>query len=351
MNEAAQALGLKLKAERERRGLSTQRMANDMHLDEWVIDALEAGDHQRIGPAVFARGHLKHYASLLGVSESAAEPGFTAHPGPAAPVPILRTDPAPAGGKLPGPALAGMAVIALAAAAILWWRPSERAGAAARPAPLASANHPSASAGSPASAAQPNASVDAGASIAGQPTSAVTSAGQPNAAPSSARQPGDTPPSDARAPAATPGAGMPRMAALRAVAAGAVTTNGASPPRAGAGSAPKTADLTPGVGRARLRLSFSADSKVDIYDYAGRAIFTGNGRANSVKAINGIAPFRVYLGFASGVQLELNDRAVAIGAQFLTGDVARFEAGADGVLRRDARSAPANSRIAASPRG
>jgi hypothetical protein len=47
----------------------------------------------------------------------------------------------------------------------------------------------------------------------------------------------------------------------------------------------------------------------------------------------------VYLGFASGVQLEVNNRAVAIGRQFLAGDVARFEAGADGVLRRDSHSA------------
>jgi hypothetical protein len=46
----------------------------------------------------------------------------------------------------------------------------------------------------------------------------------------------------------------------------------------------------------------------------------------------------VYLGFASGVQLEINNRAVAIGPQFVAGDVARFEAGADGVLRRDPRS-------------
>ena len=46
---------------------------------------------------------------------------------------------------------------------------------------------------------------------------------------------------------------------------------------------------------------------------------------------------RVYLGFGSGVQLEINDRAVAIGPQFFAGDVARFEAGADGVLRRDSR--------------
>jgi hypothetical protein len=48
----------------------------------------------------------------------------------------------------------------------------------------------------------------------------------------------------------------------------------------------------------------------------------------------------VYLGFASGVQLEINNRAVAIGPQFLAGDVARFEAGADGILRRDSHSVP-----------
>jgi len=44
------------------------------------------------------------------------------------------------------------------------------------------------------------------------------------------------------------------------------------------------------------------------------------------------------LGFGSGVQLEINDRVVAIGPQFFAGDVARFEAGADGVLRRDSRA-------------
>jgi hypothetical protein len=42
---------------------------------------------------------------------------------------------------------------------------------------------------------------------------------------------------------------------------------------------------------------------------------------------------------ASGVQLEINNRTVAIGPQFVFGEVARFEAGADGVLRRDSRVA------------
>jgi cytoskeleton protein RodZ len=124
----------------------------------------------------------------------------------------------------------------------------------------------------------------------------------------------------------------------------------ASPPTAA--NAPAGAELTPGVGRARLRLSFSADSWVDIRDYSGKQIFEGNGRANSVKTIAGTAPFRVYLRSASGVQLQLNDRAVAIGRQFISGDEARFEAGADGVLRRDVPAAGRGPETAAvSPHG
>jgi hypothetical protein len=36
------------------------------------------------------------------------------------------------------------------------------------------------------------------------------------------------------------------------------------------------------------------------------------------------------------VKVEINGRAVAILPQYFTGDVARFEAGADGILRREA---------------
>jgi cytoskeleton protein RodZ len=92
----------------------------------------------------------------------------------------------------------------------------------------------------------------------------------------------------------------------------------------------------PGSGRARLRLSFSADSWVEVSNAAGQRVFAGYGHANTVKSIAGNAPLRVYLKQAGGVQLEINERAVAIGPQFVTGNVARFEAGADGVLRRDA---------------
>jgi hypothetical protein len=89
----------------------------------------------------------------------------------------------------------------------------------------------------------------------------------------------------------------------------------------------------PGHGPTRLRLSFSAESWVDVHDADGKRVYSGYGRANSVKSLAGDGPLKVYLGYASGVQLEINERAVAIASPFVHGDVARFQAGADGVLR------------------
>jgi len=317
MSEAAQALGQKLKAEREKRGMSAQKMADDMHLDAWVIDALEAGDYERIGPSVYAQGHLRKYASILGVLAAPAPSAPQAKPaGPAVPTPIIRLDPPGGSGGALWPTVGSFAVIALVAGGIAWWRPWHATPAASvrvRAAPGASVPAPQSI---PAAASE---GVPAG-------NAADTSGGTAEA--------GSTPPD-----AAT------RTAAAAPIAT-ASTTSSATPMSA--------ADLTPGVGRARLRLSFSADSRVAVYDYTGKSVFTGNGRANSVKTLSGMAPFRVYLGFASGVQLQVNDRAVAIGPQFVSGDVARFEAGADGVLRRDPRPMPAGAPAAptrGAPRG
>jgi cytoskeleton protein RodZ len=303
MSEAAQALGQRLKAEREKRGMSAQKMADDMHLDAWVIDALEAGDYERIGPAVYAQGHLKKYASILGIAGAQAAPApQPKSAGPPPPTPIIRLDP-PGGSGSIWPTVGGFAVVALVAGGIAWWRPwhSRTASAGAR-APLA-ASVPAAAGAASAAESAPAAA-----------TAAETAGGTAN--------------EDDGASTSAAGAAVATAPAPAA-----------------------SAELTPGVGRARLRLSFSADSRVAVYDYRGKSVFTGNGRANSVKTLSGVAPFRVYLGFASGVQLQINDRAVAIGPQFVSGDVARFEAGADGVLRRDPHPTPARAAAPAAPRG
>jgi cytoskeleton protein RodZ len=207
-----------------------------------------------------------------------------------------RDDPGSSGGLSPIQVAGSLAAV-VAIALVLWWHPwHPRAKPPASSVPVASVTQP----------ASP---------IASDSDSSITSSA---AAPS----PGLSGAGDS-GPAATPTpAASASMTSGRESTAATGTDTAAAAPAAGAG-------------RARLRLSFSADSWVDVRDADGKRTFAGNGVANSVKTVSGLAPMHVYLGFGSGVQLEINNRAVAIGPQFFAGDVARFEAGADGVLRRE----------------
>lgn len=294
MSEAAAPLGERLKAERERKGFSVQKAADDLHLDAWVIEALESGDYARIGPSVYGKGHLKHYAGLLGLPTDDVLGAYDTRSSPPVPaaqaaVNLRMRAGTSAAGQLLWTSIAGGLTAALVIAGLFWWHPW-------RPRAVSITK-------ATAVLAAPASSAGAGADRSAGPAAAAE------------RSPGD-------------GASAAEASeAAISTAAVAVAANGDEP--------------VAGVGRARLRLSFSADSWVDIHDAAGRRLYAGNGHANSVRSIAGAAPMRVYLGFASGVQLEVNNHVVAIGPQFVAGDVARFEAGADGVLRRDAHATPA----------
>jgi len=63
---AARPVSATLAAARESRGLSVAQVAEQLRLTPEVILAMEEGRYQVLGPPVFARGHLRKYASLLG---------------------------------------------------------------------------------------------------------------------------------------------------------------------------------------------------------------------------------------------------------------------------------------------
>jgi cytoskeleton protein RodZ len=314
MSDAAQTLGQRLKAERERRGMSTQKAADEMHLDAWVIDALEAGDYARIGPTVYAKGHLKKYASILGLSPTEIVSGYdTPSAAPVVnsglqPASMRMRSTAPDATTLPWGQIAVFAAIAIVIGGIFWWQPWRHRSAA-----------------------------HSGAVMSRRPPSAAAAVEEQDTQRSAEPQR-----SDAASP--EPGAAASNVAAVSVATADANAGGAAVLPTPAvapipavlsrSGGAPSDADSTLGVGPARLRLSFSADSWVDVHDAAGHRVYAGNGRANSVKTITGIAPLKVYLGFASGVQLEVNDHAVAIGPQFVSGDVARLPT--NGVPSRNA---------------
>jgi len=78
-----------LRAERERRGYSVQHAAEEMHLDVRVIEALETNRFEALGAPVYARGHLRKYATLLGLSPATVLERYDALTGaPADPTPI-----------------------------------------------------------------------------------------------------------------------------------------------------------------------------------------------------------------------------------------------------------------------
>jgi cytoskeleton protein RodZ len=303
MSESTGMLGERLKAAREAKGLSAQKAAGELHLDAWVIDALERGDYVPIGPSVYVKGHLKRYAELVGLPPSEILGAYatrSAAPAVAITQPSmlrLRTS-TPGGQQRLWAPVAGLAVAAMVIAGLYWWTPWKPRMSA----PPTNSREPS----------------------------------EPAAASAVSTTEDGVEPAVANAEGA--GGAMTATAAARAVSARTA--------RAVTGAvavAPGDADSIAGVGPARLRLRFSADSWVDVHDAAGRRLFAGKGRANSVRTIAGDAPMKVYLGFVSGVQLEVNNHAVAIGPQFVAGDVARFDAGADGVLRHDAHAVTASN--------
>jgi cytoskeleton protein RodZ len=308
MSAEAQAPGARLKAERERRGLSLQKAADEMRLDAWVVAALEADEYDRVGPTVYAKGHLKKYASLLTLPWEEILSGYEsrrAAPVDAVATTTLRVATPTVAAKMPRGRLAGALLLLLIVAVVLWWKPwQQRSVANAR-------SDPSADVSASLAAAAPG--VDAGGRVDASNDVDIGAGAASSAA-------GDVGGRAESAPAASPAA--------------AAASPAAPPPSTSGGADNKTTTgAGAGAGVVRLRMSFSAESWVEVHDAAGHRVFSGYGQANSVKTLVGEGPLRVYLGFASGVQLEINERAVAIGAPFVHADVARFQAGADGVLR------------------
>lgn len=270
----------RLRVERERRGLERQQVADDLHVDLRIIDALEAGRFESLGAPVYVRGHLRKYAELLGLDP---EPLLSAYGQqcvqPPELVPIVpATYPRP---EVPVK-LIGALVVSVIVIGAAWWALRERdtrpleSGPVTKSAPMSeSAESPAAGAENESAAIAPSAQPAAATETIAVPVSAPVEAGQNE------------------------------------------------------GVAERASTGTP----VRLRLSFSADSWVELYDADGRRLYFDLGPANSVRSFSATAPVRVLLGNADGVQLELNGQAVALPDQVKRGNVASFTVDARGQVR------------------
>jgi len=118
---AGSSPGARLRAAREARGLSIEEVADRLRLNAALVLAMEQDRLALLGAPVFARGHLRNYAALVGASEkevmAACDPAEVPEP---TFLPALERRPAPpARGRWFWPVAA--AALAIGIAAAVWW--------------------------------------------------------------------------------------------------------------------------------------------------------------------------------------------------------------------------------------
>jgi cytoskeletal protein RodZ len=239
----AGGIGSRLRAGREKLGLTVLQVAERIHTDPKIVEAIEAENFEVLGAPVYARGHIRHYADLVGESTNeltqtysnlnkVAQPDLTR---------IVKAPARPESNKLVAPALVVIAVFAVAGA--IWW-----ISALSKKKPQMSETHvvTDEAAASPAAAAPEGA--PAAADSAGAPTvGEAPTPSAPSAAMSMQPRPGSN---GAGAGSTSPGAtaGQPRSApygASGSAGAGSLQGRPSTGGTAGAGASATGASASP----------------------------------------------------------------------------------------------------------
>jgi len=284
-------IGTRLRAGREKMGLTVLQAAERLHLDPSVLKSMESDDFAAVGAPVYVRGHLRHYAELVGESPTELGELYSSSIRTAQPdlTQIITVQPPDNSSRLVVPALFVLGAFALAGA--VWWVLSLSGQQAQMPR-----------------------------AVELEPPSAVETAPTPETA-VPAPEPGPAVHTVAATRVAKAGVGTPGRAASNAAVP---APNSAAPKALAAPSAPATTSTpaliptslsppsqpgsqTPQRSReAEVTLRFSADSWTEVYDASGGRLFYDVGAADSAHTVKGAPPLRVVLGNAAGVAVAVN---------------------------------------------
>jgi cytoskeleton protein RodZ len=259
-----------------------------MNLDVWVVEAIESNRFSALGPPVYARGHLRKYAALLGLSPEEVLARYEhLNDTPTVQDPIPATVAAPIRGVRAAPrkwlrVVGIVAIVAvLVAIALFLWRHfgiSIRTGSIELPGQAAVSNDVE------------------------QPRERDAIGSSQSSAEAAPLEP---------APAAS--------------------TVADAQPVASRGSAVGTVQAALDSSSVTVHLDFNETSWTEIYDATGKRLMFDNGVAGHSRTVTGSAPLRVTVGLASGVKLEVNSRPAVIPRQ-PGRESARFTVAVDGTV-------------------
>ncbi|MDH3907997.1 MAG: helix-turn-helix domain-containing protein, partial [Gammaproteobacteria bacterium] len=115
--------GERLAEARRGQQISVVEIAKELHLDELKVRALERNEFDILGAPVFAKGHLKKYAQLVGVDPDDVLIDYYQLTRSLETAPVISVRSRPRKELTPGPWIAVIVVIIIAVTAY-WWSTS-----------------------------------------------------------------------------------------------------------------------------------------------------------------------------------------------------------------------------------
>ena len=256
--------GERLAAARREQQISVLEIAKELHLDEPKVRALERNEFDLIGAPVFAKGHLRKYAQLVGVDEGDVMADYYQLNRTAGMPPLVSGLRRPRREMSPGPWIAVVVVLIVVATAYWWFTYTP---AVVEEAPVDLIEQPAVVE----SIAEPE--IEQTEEVPADDDSAILESADDEA---------DAPPVE------------------------------------------ETESPTLGDGQMRILLTYSGDCWTEISDAGGRRLFFDLGTDGRTVEMSGEAPFNVLFGNADNVSILVNGSARAISAAERRGRTARL---------------------------
>lgn len=261
--------GERLAAARREQHITVLEIAKELHLDEPKVRALEQNNFEVLGAPVFAKGHLRKYAMLVGVDNDDVLQDYYKLNRAAGMPPVVGKVRKPIHKMSPGRWIAAFVVLLVAATAYWWFL------------------------------------------LADTPQSTVPELQPPISEPIAADPDGtDVVDTDSESDNAT--------ALIEAVEVA------SSEPVTVETSPPVTPATSPVAGEVRLTLRFTGDCWTEISDASGRRLFFDLGRDGRSVNVSGQAPLSVLFGNADNVSVRVNGMVYSISAADRRGETARL---------------------------
>ncbi|WP_168012489.1 RodZ domain-containing protein [Halomonas salinarum] len=318
-----------LRGERENQGLSLDEVASSLNLRPAVVTGLEKDDYEQVPVEAYRRGYLRAYARLLGIDETGVLDAYRAANGGVTETerrvtPVRTAKPPSRLGAWLFKLVTLLVILGLIGLTLLWWQSRDGSGL-----PGIGDNEPVA-----VDTLDGTAVTDG--STSQNPTDSDTSA-----------ESGDMPPlpdedsdmglTDSQNDAQNASQDTGTSASDAGQSASDATSNEAGSDVAQADSAASsdtqstdgadTASTESDAGPAVLELTFNEQSWTEIFDANDERIFVGLQSAGSTARAEGVPPFRLTVGNASGVEMRYRGETVDLTEYAGSNNVARFSLG------------------------